>query len=244
MFDIYESYKTLSLEGVEPELITQFAAWCVLGDVRQLNEPVKLAFLDDLLHGEGDLLERILQRDEDQKSLLWFWRADLSRAAFDRVPPAVTENQRHTFLARRSLDDLAHLLGLAAAPEGTVLHLTDTGKRDIKFYFFVKAGPILIADLAVADSEETAYDYAGFFKTLADDTRLTLIRALAAGPRTQSELAEIGGISLPTVTHHLKRLIEYRLVALRLDSKEGRNAEFVFNQEACESLLSRFADTL
>jgi len=52
-----------------------------------------------------------------------------------------------------------------------------------------------------------------FFKALSDETRLQIVALLMKGPATGEQLAEILGVSAPTVSHHLKRLSAAGLVS-------------------------------
>jgi DNA-binding transcriptional ArsR family regulator len=56
-------------------------------------------------------------------------------------------------------------------------------------------------------------------KALADDGRLTLLDALAAGPATAGELAALLPIARPGVSRHLKVLREAGLVDVRQEAQ-------------------------
>jgi hypothetical protein len=56
-----------------------------------------------------------------------------------------------------------------------------------------------------------------YLKLLANETRLKLLGLIANGERSVGELAEIVKLSEPTVSHHLARLAEAELVAMRVD---------------------------
>lgn len=56
-------------------------------------------------------------------------------------------------------------------------------------------------------------------RALADDGRRTLIEALAAGPATAGELAELLPIARPGVSRHLKVLREAGLVDSRQEAQ-------------------------
>jgi hypothetical protein len=53
-------------------------------------------------------------------------------------------------------------------------------------------------------------------KTLADDSRLTLLQLLNEGEHTVTDLAELLNLGEPTISHHLSRLRENGLVNLRM----------------------------
>src|SRR6188472_4182122 len=56
-------------------------------------------------------------------------------------------------------------------------------------------------------------------KALADDGRRTLLEALAAGPATAGELAELLPIARPGVSRHMRVLREAGLVEVRQDAQ-------------------------
>jgi len=57
-----------------------------------------------------------------------------------------------------------------------------------------------------------------FFKVMADESRLKIIGLLSTGERSVGELAELLALQEPTVSHHLARLRELGLVAVRADA--------------------------
>lgn len=56
-----------------------------------------------------------------------------------------------------------------------------------------------------------------FFKALADESRLKIVGLLAQQPRSVDELAAMLGVSAPTVSHHLARLLAANLVEARAE---------------------------
>ena len=57
-----------------------------------------------------------------------------------------------------------------------------------------------------------------FFKALADANRLKIIGLLAQNEYTVEQMAEILGVSAPTVSHHLRKLSSVGLVSARSES--------------------------
>jgi ArsR family transcriptional regulator len=74
-----------------------------------------------------------------------------------------------------------------------------------------------------------------FHKTLADVNRLRIVRRLADGPATVTELIEHVGLSQPLVSWHLGKLREVGLVTAR---RNGRETIHTIEPEA----FARFAD--
>jgi ArsR family transcriptional regulator, arsenate/arsenite/antimonite-responsive transcriptional repressor len=71
--------------------------------------------------------------------------------------------------------------------------------------------PLAQAPLSV----EQAHDLAARLKAIADPARLRLLSLLLASPAQEActcDLTEPLGLSQPTVTHHLKKLLEAGLV--------------------------------
>lgn len=57
----------------------------------------------------------------------------------------------------------------------------------------------------------------GFFRALADPSRLRIVGLLARSPQNVGELAAALGLSAGTTSHHLRRLAEVGLVEARAD---------------------------
>ncbi len=94
------------------------------------------------------------------------------------------------------------------------------------------------APLAAAQlSDEETAATAGVFRALADPARVRIVNALAtsARPVCVCELVEPLGLSQPTVSHHLKRLVEAGL--LRREER-GRWAFYSLDRDAVERLVA------
>lgn len=75
------------------------------------------------------------------------------------------------------------------------------------------------------EHELTNRDYARLLKAVADETRLGLLRLLAAGDRSVTELAEALGLTIARVSHHLAILRAENLV---IDRRQGRQIVYSF----------------
>lgn len=75
-------------------------------------------------------------------------------------------------------------------------------------------------------------ELAGFFKVLADPTRLKIVGLLAQKPYSVEELAALLGLRASTVSHHLSRLAKAGLVSARA---EGYYSVYQLNRQALES---------
>jgi hypothetical protein len=75
-----------------------------------------------------------------------------------------------------------------------------------------------------------------FFKALSDESRLKIVGALAANERSVEELATLLELRAPTVSHHLAKLKELRLVSMR---SEGTTHIYQLNMSEMRSLAKR-----
>lgn len=79
-----------------------------------------------------------------------------------------------------------------------------------------------------------------FFKALADPTRLQLLGLLSVHERSVAELAEALAVTAPTVSHHLSRLKQLGLVAVRAD---GTSRHYRLDENALRELAQRILET-
>ncbi len=90
----------------------------------------------------------------------------------------------------------------------------------------------------------TDIDLGRFTEALADDTRRDMLKHLCCVWLSVNDLVEkLGGkVKQPTVSHHLKKLEEARLVMVR---QEGRHRFYTLNQEyltvCCGMLIRTYA---
>jgi ArsR family transcriptional regulator len=91
--------------------------------------------------------------------------------------------------------------------------------------------PLSAADLSTDEAEATAE----LFKALADPARVRIVNTLATsdGPVCVCQLIAPLGLSQPTVSHHMKKLLEVGLVERE---QRGKWAYFSLNREAAEKL--------
>lgn len=89
---------------------------------------------------------------------------------------------------------------------------------------------------------ESAVVYAGWFKALADPTRVQLVTLLANRRRPMSvgQIVVASGVGQSTVSHHLKALAEVGFVVAR---QEGTTRWYAINQ-ACVSCFPSAADVV
>jgi ArsR family transcriptional regulator, arsenate/arsenite/antimonite-responsive transcriptional repressor len=90
---------------------------------------------------------------------------------------------------------------------------------------------------ARALSDEEAAATAELFKALADPARVRLVNLLASAgePVCACNLNQPVGLSQPTVSHHLKKLVEVGLLARE---QRGKWAYFSLRRDAVEKLAA------
>jgi ArsR family transcriptional regulator len=91
------------------------------------------------------------------------------------------------------------------------------------------AGPLLDEQQAIATTE--------LFKALADPARVRIVNLLAMSGESVCvcELVEPLGLSQPTVSHHMKKLLEVGLVRRE---QRGKWAYFSLRRDAVETLAA------
>jgi ArsR family transcriptional regulator, arsenate/arsenite/antimonite-responsive transcriptional repressor len=103
----------------------------------------------------------------------------------------------------------------------------------------MKALPVLCCGPGVAplDAGEAA-TLAGYFKALADPTRVAIVNRLATGECCVCDLNAAFELSQPTISHHLKVLREVGLVE---SSRRGTWAYYRLVPEAMDALRGALA---
>jgi predicted transcriptional regulator len=86
--------------------------------------------------------------------------------------------------------------------------------------------------------DESTYvdELLAFFKALSDANRLKIVALLAKEPLSVEQLAEMLGLSSSTVSHHLARLSEVRLVSARA---EGYYSVYQLELDALNAMAQR-----
>lgn len=82
-----------------------------------------------------------------------------------------------------------------------------------------------------ASQEQVAQSHsscADCFRTLADRTRLRVLSALQNRPQTVSELQKTIAVSQPTISHHIKLLLEHGVIT---GESKGRETTYSYRTE-------------
>lgn len=92
-----------------------------------------------------------------------------------------------------------------------------------------------LASLVLSDDEATAT--AELFKALGDPARVRIVNLLATsrGPVCACELNDPLGLAQPTVSHHLKKLVDAGLIERE---QRGKWAFFSLKRDAVEKLAA------
>ena len=88
---------------------------------------------------------------------------------------------------------------------------------------------------AIAAPPDELRELRAFHKALADVNRLRIVRRLAYGPGTVTELIEHVGLSQPLVSHHVKRLRDAGLVSTE---RHGREVVIRLRPEAFDEIAA------
>lgn len=94
---------------------------------------------------------------------------------------------------------------------------------------------------AAVDQPEDLRELRRFHKVMADVNRLRIVRRLASGPATVTELIDHVGLSQPLVSWHLGKLREVGLVAAQ---RHGREIVHTIVPEAFATFARREARAL
>jgi DNA-binding transcriptional ArsR family regulator len=94
---------------------------------------------------------------------------------------------------------------------------------------------------SVVDVPDDLRELRRFHKVMADANRLRIVRRLATGPATVTELIEHVGLSQPLVSWHLGKLREVGLVTAR---RHGRETVHTIAPEAFARFARRQAQAL
>ena len=94
---------------------------------------------------------------------------------------------------------------------------------------------------SVVDQPDDLRELRLFHKVMADVNRLRIVRRLAGGPATVSELIEHVGLSQPLVSWHLGKLREVGLVTAQ---RTGRETVHTIDPVAFERFAVRQAEVL
>ena len=247
MFDIYKSIEGSVMQGVDRQVKSIFAAWCHLNRVTKLNNNLKEEFLEDVLEGEGDILDKILAQEDEVKSYLHFWNLDFENFELKEVALLYSQAKIRELEKQWTVEKLSRYLGLDLEDQKVEIHFVEESEAPVRFYYFRLSGALFVVSGSfIEDNIDDIFDieYVNFFKALSDHTRLQIVFALASGTKTSSELAELCAVTLSTINHHMKILAEEKIVQLHLSSKEGRGATFILNQEILKLNLNFFIQLL
>jgi ArsR family transcriptional regulator len=82
--------------------------------------------------------------------------------------------------------------------------------------------------------ENKHLDYIRVFKAFCDETRLKVLELLQSGEKCACVLLEQVKVGQPTLSHHMKILVESGIVNAR---KEGRWMHYSINEDCCKDIV-------
>jgi DNA-binding transcriptional ArsR family regulator len=88
----------------------------------------------------------------------------------------------------------------------------------------------------------TAAGVSVLFEALADPTRQGIVELLSEGPRRAGELASASGTSAPTMSRHLRVLLEAGIVADERPSHDARARVFRLRPESIQKVQAWLDD--
>ena len=84
-------------------------------------------------------------------------------------------------------------------------------------------------------------DYARVFKALSDPNRLKILEILSCGDRCACDIQAYFSLSQPTLSHHMKALVESGLVSVK---KVGHWHHYHLNGDNADTLIGYLKDLM
>lgn len=78
------------------------------------------------------------------------------------------------------------------------------------------------------DSHQALEDRVNLLKTIADETRLRILGLIASEPRSGKQLADEIGLTAPTISHHMRKLVGAGIV---IEHREAQRHMYHLNQQ-------------
>lgn len=257
MFDVYESIISFTNEYAlflsEPvkRIFRSFGAYAVLTDTsfKDLTKR-REAFFVAQYPGSGDALSRILKLEDETEKEAAIRFLYLDADIFEKLPQtSAPKDQIEKEMAEKLKDPvlLSRLAGILVDDTPLKIHISQMEPRAIHRHDFGKLGIFLSvgADIDLDQYKAMSEDHLLIvFKALADSSRLKIVQVLLDGKLTMSDIATRVDLTLSTVNHHLRQLIEANLVSLDLSSKAGKGALYTVNKMKMRHLLDLLSTKL
>lgn len=258
MFDMYESCLQLTdalkgeLPGETKEKMLQFCAWAAMKGIDSSDLYAnREIFIQDICASGGDVVQCILNLDDEKEKADLMRLMLIGKEVWDRLDSFPSQPDIHPDLLTDMLElvqkpFILHRL-IAIDPEDTPLyvHVSNFAPQMIKMHFINGLGIFLCVGKAVDLSTYDAFttdDLLAIFKALSDSSRLSMVRELLSSPLTSSQLAERVGITLSTVNHHMKVLMDVGLVSLAITEITRKGAAYSANRDVMKEVLG-YLDT-
>lgn len=243
MFDVYESIISFTneyamfLSDPVKHVFRSFGAWAAFTDVPPKELPKKReAYFLATYPGRGDALSRLLNLEDEMEKEATIRFLCLADHIFDKLPELTTAADDIEKSMANKLEDrnlLSRLIGRTVGDTKIKIHVSQMEPRAISVHhlnqlgIFLSVGADIDLDNYMSISDEALLTV---FKALADHSRLRIVQALLNNNMTTSALATRVNLTLSTVNHHLKQLVEANLVTLDAGSKAGKGASYTANK--------------
>lgn len=252
MFDAYESIVAFTNEYAiflsEPvkNVFRAFGAWAALTGVPVADLAKKReAYFLDIYPGTGDALSRLLKITDETEKEATIRFLFLDETVFKRLPQTTSKptDKIVNEMTKRLRDPalISRLIGIETGDTPIKILVSQMEPREIHMHHFATRGIFLAVG---ADIDLDAYQSVSegqlldVFKALADSSRLKIVTSLLQKKATTTELAKETNLTLSTVNHHLKQLIEANLVSLDVSSKSGKGASYTCNKAEMRTILN------
>ena len=102
----------------------------------------------------------------------------------------------------------------------------------------------MVSHTALVDLVTPPPDVLQFFRALADDKRLSIVRLLALSDLRAGEIGAALSLASNAVSYHLKQLTELGLLQDRRSSSDARDVYYRVDLEHLDRLYTQAGDTL
>ncbi len=257
--NLYERYlKYLNKNGKffdNTDINLSYLAWFHLKKEPLENVNIlRKEFLEDSIEGEGDVLDRILKNNIDTKAYIEFLYSDLD--LYNILINIEDENKSRDIKAENILLDkyanrksLNKILNISISNNIKIQsEISYIDKKNIRMYYFKGLAVFITIGIDYKNDDIVENNdlskYLSIFKALSVESRLQIVKELLFEELTTSELSQRLNISLSTVNHHLKSLIEVGIVGLQLESKSGKGACYKLNKDIILEILAEIENKL
>lgn len=128
-----------------------------------------------------------------------------------------------------------------------VKNISFTEANGIEVFFFKNLGSFVSVGCDVKLEEHHGHtfdEYLSIFKTLGDASRLQMLQLLLQEPQKPSQISEKLGLTLPTITHHLKLLCQSGVISPVLSTLSHKGTMYEVNEALIRDILKEIENAL